>query len=69
MHSGGSRWLHYNMFLMAQSVRPDFTIIDGVRVWKETVRSNGTPVDHRIAMPDLTLWQSTACVQDLWAFL
>jgi len=50
MHSGGSRWLHYNMFLMAQSVRPDFTIIDGVEGMEGNGPIAGTPVDHRIAM-------------------
>lgn len=50
MHSGGARWLHYNMFLMAQSVRPDFTIIDGVEGMEGNGPINGTPVDHKIAM-------------------
>jgi uncharacterized protein (DUF362 family) len=50
MHSGGPRWLHYNMFLMAQSVRPDFTIIDGVEGMEGDGPINGTPVDHRIAL-------------------
>lgn len=50
MHSGGNRWLHYNLFLMAQSVRPDFTIIDGVEGMEGNGPINGTPVDHRIAM-------------------
>ncbi|MCX6329232.1 MAG: DUF362 domain-containing protein [Bacteroidia bacterium] len=50
MHSGGPRWLHYNMFLMAQSVRPDFTIIDGVEGMEGNGPINGTPVDHRIAL-------------------
>ncbi len=50
MHSGGSRWLHYNMFLMAQSVRPDLTIIDGVEGMEGNGPIAGTPVDHRIAM-------------------
>jgi len=50
MHSGGPRWLHYNMFLLAQSVRPDFTIIDGVEGMEGNGPINGTPVDHRIAM-------------------
>jgi len=50
MHSGGSRWLHYNIFLMAQSVLPDFTIIDGVEGMEGDGPINGTPVDHRIAM-------------------
>lgn len=50
MHSGGSRWLHYNLFLMAQHVRPDFTIIDGVEGMEGNGPINGTPVDHRIAL-------------------
>ena len=50
MHSGGPRWLHYNMFLMAQSVRPDFTIIDGVEGMEGNGPINGTPVDHRVAL-------------------
>lgn len=50
MHSGGSRWLHFNLYLMAQSIRPDFTIIDGVEGMEGNGPINGTPVDHRIAM-------------------
>jgi uncharacterized protein (DUF362 family) len=50
MHSGGSRWLHYNMFLLMQSIRPDFTIIDGVEGMEGNGPINGTPVDHRIAL-------------------
>jgi uncharacterized protein (DUF362 family) len=50
MHSGGPRWLHYNMFLMAQRIRPDFTIIDGVEGMEGDGPINGTPVDHRIAL-------------------
>ena len=50
MHSGGSRWLHYNMFLVAQSARPDFTIIDGVEGMEGNGPIAGTAVDHRIAL-------------------
>lgn len=53
MHAGGPRWLHYNIFLMAQSVRPDFTIIDGVEGMEGDGPINGTPVDHRIALAGL----------------
>jgi uncharacterized protein (DUF362 family) len=38
------------MYLMAQSVRPDFTIIDGVEGMEGNGPISGTPVDHRIAM-------------------
>jgi uncharacterized protein (DUF362 family) len=50
MHSGGSRFLHYNMFLLMQSIRPDFTIIDGVEGMEGNGPIGGTPVDHRIAL-------------------
>jgi len=53
MHSGGSRWLHYNMFLMAQSVRADFAIIDGVEGMEGNGPIDGTPVNHRIALAGL----------------
>jgi uncharacterized protein (DUF362 family) len=50
MHSGGSRYLHYNIFVMLPYVRPDFAIIDGVEGMEGDGPINGTPVDHRIAM-------------------
>lgn len=50
MHSGGPRWLHYNMFLLMQYIRPDFTIIDGVEGMEGNGPIGGTPVDHRIAL-------------------
>lgn len=50
MHSGGSRFLHYNMFLMAPYVMPDFAIIDGLEGMEGNGPINGTPVDHKIAM-------------------
>lgn len=50
MHSGGPRFLHYNMFLLMQYIRPDFTIIDGVEGMEGNGPIAGTPVDHRIAL-------------------
>lgn len=50
MHSGSSRHLHFNMYLMAMNIRPDFTIIDGVEGMEGDGPIDGTPVDHRIAM-------------------
>ncbi|NLA47938.1 MAG: DUF362 domain-containing protein, partial [Bacteroidales bacterium] len=50
MHSGGSRHLHFNMYLVAQNVRPDFTIIDGVEGMQGDGPISGTPIEHRIAM-------------------
>jgi uncharacterized protein (DUF362 family) len=50
MHSGGSRFLHYNMFLMTPYVKPDFAVIDGLEGMEGNGPISGTPVDHRIAM-------------------
>jgi uncharacterized protein (DUF362 family) len=50
MHSGGPRWLHYNMFLVARQVRPNLTIIDGVEGMQGNGPVNGIPVDHKIAL-------------------
>jgi uncharacterized protein (DUF362 family) len=50
MHSGGSRWLQYNLFLMAQNIRPDFTIIDGIQGMEGNGPINGTAVDHKVAL-------------------
>jgi uncharacterized protein (DUF362 family) len=50
MHAGGSRWLHYNMFLVAQRVQPDLTVIDGLEGMEGNGPTGGTAVDHRIAL-------------------
>jgi uncharacterized protein (DUF362 family) len=50
MHSGGSRFLHYNMFLIMPHVMPDFAIIDGIEGMEGNGPINGTAVDHKIAM-------------------
>jgi len=50
MHSGGPRWLHYNISLVTPAVRPDFTIIDGVEGMEGDGPISGTPVDHKIAL-------------------
>ena len=50
MHSGGSRFLHYNIFVVNQQSRPDFTVIDGVEGMEGDGPISGTPVDHKIAM-------------------
>jgi uncharacterized protein (DUF362 family) len=50
MHSGGARFLHYNIFLEAPYILPDFAIIDGLEGMEGNGPISGTPVDHRIAM-------------------
>ncbi|MBN2588335.1 MAG: DUF362 domain-containing protein [Sedimentisphaerales bacterium] len=50
MHGASSRWLHYNMFLVAQKVRPQFTILDGLEGMEGSGPMNGTPVEHGVAL-------------------
>jgi uncharacterized protein (DUF362 family) len=50
MHSGGPRFLHYNIFLVAPYVLPDLAVIDGLEGMEGNGPISGTPVDHRIAM-------------------
>lgn len=50
MHSGGERFLHYNIFLLGQHIHPDFTIIDGVEGMEGNGPADGTPVNHKIAL-------------------
>ena len=50
MHAGGSRWLHYNMFLVAQRVQPNLAVIDGLEGMEGNGPTGGTAVDHRIAL-------------------
>ncbi len=50
MHSGGPRWLHYNIFAIYPQIRPDFTVIDGIEGMEGNGPISGTPTDHRIAL-------------------
>lgn len=50
MHSGGPRWLHYNLFLAAQRIRPQLTVIDGLECMQGSGPIRGTAVDHGIAL-------------------
>ncbi len=50
MHGSGPWWLHYNLFLVAQAVRPDFTVIDGLEGLEGDGPTKGEPVDHRIVL-------------------
>jgi uncharacterized protein (DUF362 family) len=55
MHGSGPWWLHYNLFMVAQAVRPNFTIIDGLEGLEGDGPTKGEPVDHRITLagPDV----------------
>jgi len=53
MHEGGSRGLHYNLFLMAQHVWPNLAIVEGIVGMEGNGPSNGTPVEHGVALAGL----------------
>jgi uncharacterized protein (DUF362 family) len=42
--------LNHNIFLMAHHVRPDFSVLDGFEGMEGSGPSNGTPVDHKVAL-------------------
>lgn len=50
MHAGGPRWLHYNMYQLAKVIRANLTVIDGLEGMEGNGPSQGTPVNHKIAL-------------------
>ena len=50
MHGASSRWLNYNMFLVAQKVRPHLTVIESVEGMEGNGPISGTPVEHGVAL-------------------
>lgn len=42
--------LNHNIFLMAHRVHPDFSVLDGFEGMEGSGPSNGTPVDHKVAL-------------------
>ena len=55
MHGAGPWWLNYNIFLVAKTVRPNFTVIDGLVGMEGNGPIKGTPVEHGVAFagPDV----------------
>jgi len=49
-HGGGTRGINFNLFKMAEVLRPDLSVIDGFRGMEGNGPIGGTPVDHRIAI-------------------
>jgi uncharacterized protein (DUF362 family) len=50
MHGPTSRWLHYNLFLVSQKVRPQLSVIESVQGMEGNGPINGTAVDHKVAL-------------------
>jgi uncharacterized protein (DUF362 family) len=53
IHGGGCRGLNYNLFAVAQQLRPHLAIIDGFEGMQGNGPVSGTPVDHRVAVVGL----------------
>jgi len=50
-HGGNTiRGVNYNLFQMAQKLRPNLSVIDGFRAMEGNGPTSGTPVDHKIAI-------------------
>jgi uncharacterized protein (DUF362 family) len=50
MHGPSSRWLHYNLYLVSQRIRPHLSVIESVQGMEGNGPMNGTPVDHKVAL-------------------
>ncbi len=50
MHPSGPRWLNYNMFLIANRIHPQLTILDGVEGHEGNGPISGTPIQHGVAL-------------------
>ena len=44
------KMIHFNIFLMAHTVHPDFAILDGIEGVEGNGPAHGDPVDHRVVL-------------------
>lgn len=49
-HGGGVRGINYNLFALAQQLRPNLAVIDGYTGMEGNGPVWGTPVEHRVAV-------------------
>ncbi|MBN2182106.1 MAG: DUF362 domain-containing protein [Sedimentisphaerales bacterium] len=50
VHAGGPRWLNYNLFLLAQLMRPQLTVIDALEGMQGNGPVRGFAVEHGVAL-------------------
>ena len=50
VHGNGFRGINYNLFLIANHIRPDLAFIDGYEGMEGDGPNDGTPVDHRVCV-------------------
>ena len=53
VHGNGFRGIHFNLFNMAFSIRPDLAFVDGYDGMEGDGPTNGTVVDHRVCIAGL----------------
>jgi uncharacterized protein (DUF362 family) len=52
-HGGGSKGINFNIFTMAQWLRPNLAVLDGYQGMEGNGPFAGTPVEHRVAVAGL----------------
>lgn len=52
-HGSGYRGINYNLFALAQRLRPDLSVIDGYQGMQGNGPVRGTPVEHRVCVAGL----------------
>jgi uncharacterized protein (DUF362 family) len=52
-HGNGFRGINYNLFALAQRLRPDLSVIDGYQGMQGNGPVKGTPVEHRVCVAGL----------------
>lgn len=52
-HGGGPKGTNYNIFTMAQWLRPNLAVLDGYKGMEGNGPFAGTPVEHRVALAGL----------------
>jgi uncharacterized protein (DUF362 family) len=50
VHAGGPRWLNYNLFMLAQLMRPQLTVIDALEGMQGNGPVRGFSIDHGVAL-------------------
>lgn len=50
MHSAGYKKMNFNMFLLAQKIRPRLAVLDGLEGMEGNGPTAGTPVEHGVAL-------------------
>ena len=58
VHGSGFKGINYNLFVLAQILRPDLAIVDGFEGMEGNGPNDGSPVDHRVCVAGLD-WLAT----------